>query len=182
MDLKSLLCIDLECTCWDEPSSLKNMEKREIIEIGVAIIHLKDEVVIERGKKIYVKPQNTEVSEYCTNLTGITQHIVDTQGIALQDACKMIEESYGSKARPWVSWGRFDRDQLIRECRNKNIQYPMSAEYFNMSILYSLISKRKRKSGMRRAMNELDIKFEGTPHSGSDDSFNLAKVVQSLFW
>lgn len=64
------LCIDLEATCF-EGCSLTEME---CIEIGIIALD-------ESGKEIsrfqtYVKPQYTELTDYCTHITNITDDML----------------------------------------------------------------------------------------------------------
>lgn len=184
MNLKMILCVDLECTCWEGMASYEDKKKREIIEIGVTSITYDGErnPVLEKGKRLFVKNVKTDISQYCTNLTGITQEIIDKDGVSLEEACKYLQDTYNSINHPWFSWGRFDRDCLIGNCRNQNVVYPMSSEYFNLSVLYSVMTRRKNKQSMKKALASLEMGLIGTHHNGTDDSFNVARILSKLFW
>jgi hypothetical protein len=44
-------------------------------------------------------------------LTGLTQHEVD-QGVTFAEACRLLAAERRAGARPWVSWGDYDRHQF----------------------------------------------------------------------
>ena len=68
--LDQILVIDIESTCWEEtpPSGQEN----EIIEIGICPIDIATGERLEK-ESILVKPERSQVSEFCTNPTTLTQ-------------------------------------------------------------------------------------------------------------
>ena len=67
---------------------------------------------IER-ESIIVKPERSQVSEFCTQLTTLTQAEVD-QGITFSEACALLGRRYKSLERVWASWGNYDQNMF--EC------------------------------------------------------------------
>ena len=127
-----ILVLDLELTCGPE----FKLDDREIIEIGLAVVDMKKRT-IERNEGFFVKPDKTEVSEYCTHLTGITTQILKTQGHPLKEVLNTIKKTYSLSSSIWGAWGS-DRDVIVRECRDKEIEYPFNEDYFNFAyLLYS---------------------------------------------
>jgi len=61
--------VDVEATCWEgEPPAGQHSE---IIEIGIVVLNL--ETLERTGKRsVMVRPEHSEVSAFCTRLTGIT--------------------------------------------------------------------------------------------------------------
>src|SRR5690606_36827435 len=71
----SLLVIDLEATCWqgDPPPGMQS----EVIEVGIAELDTRA-LEITRAEAIFVRPQHSEVSPFCTRLTSIApEHVAD---------------------------------------------------------------------------------------------------------
>lgn len=69
MALAYLLVLDFEATC----SNLARIEKQEIIEFPILVYDLAINAVTATFHK-YVKPVvNPTLTEFCTELTGITQ-------------------------------------------------------------------------------------------------------------
>jgi inhibitor of KinA sporulation pathway (predicted exonuclease) len=68
--LDHVLVIDVESTCWDGPPP--EGQRGEIIEIGVCAL---DVGSLERQERrsVLVRPENSEVSPFCTELTTITR-------------------------------------------------------------------------------------------------------------
>ena len=79
-----ILVVDLEATCWEsttpegDPQSIHNME---IIEIGCALTNRQGAVLDKRA--FIVRPERWPVlSAFCTELTHITQRMVDKRPAA----------------------------------------------------------------------------------------------------
>ena len=91
MNYTKLVCLDLEMTCWDDG---REPRTGEIIEIGLAKVNLNTQE-IEKSSSYIVKPEHDEISEFCTQLTGHTQRIIDRQGRPLKDVLETVVKNYG---------------------------------------------------------------------------------------
>ena len=90
----NILVVDVECTCWDNLPPNKFPETRnEIIEIGLAVINIKKEELVE-SRSIIVVPPTTEISEFCTQLTTLTPELVQAIGIPFADAMNILDKEY----------------------------------------------------------------------------------------
>jgi inhibitor of KinA sporulation pathway (predicted exonuclease) len=104
--------VDVEATCWAgaPPNGLDGArlggagQISEIIEIGLVVVDLDAGQRLSKHK-ILVRPQRSTVSEFCTELTGLTQAEVDS-GVSYAEACQILAERHDSARRPWASWGR----------------------------------------------------------------------------
>lgn len=106
-----LFCIDFEATCFDIPSH-KRRKIQEIIEFPAVLINLKTGV-IEAEFHRYVRPvEIPELSDYCKNLTGITQEMVD-QAQTLQ---QVMEEFRG-----WIKQTIKEKNLIMPKTRKSNI-------------------------------------------------------------
>ena len=127
--LKNVLVIDLEATCWR--GSPPEGQVNEIIEIGLVLLPTS---LASQGMKrsILVKPQHSEISEFCTELTGITQEAVDLSGVDFPEACSILMDDYKSHRVPWGSWGNYDRLQFMENCKgiDCNIDNTSSDSWF----------------------------------------------------
>lgn len=112
--------VDVEATCWDgerPPGAVS-----EIIEIGLTVVDLAAGERLSRHR-ILVRPARSRVSAFCTELTGLTQAEVDT-GLDFAAACRLLATTYEAGARPWASWGDYDRKQFALQCRATGTPYP----------------------------------------------------------
>ncbi|MBF4371204.1 exonuclease, partial [Vibrio anguillarum] len=72
-----MLIVDFEATC-DEGERSIPRHKMEIIEIGAVKVRLSDFQCIDEYQSL-IKPVRTPIlTEFCTELTGITQRDVDS--------------------------------------------------------------------------------------------------------
>lgn len=177
-DRDIILVIDLEATCWEgsAPEGMYN----EIIEIGISGVNSKTRN-IEFKDSIIVKPENSEISEFCTNLTTLTQEFVDKNGVTLQEAFNILESRYRSRSRVWSSWGEYDKNQISKECELKGLKNPMHRVHFNLKTLFCVMYALSKEVGVAKALDRMGMKFEGTHHRGDDDAYNIARILNKMF-
>jgi inhibitor of KinA sporulation pathway (predicted exonuclease) len=176
VSLDKIVVVDLEATCWKgyPPKNQTN----QIIEVGVCLLDVKThEITNKRG--ILVKPTHSRVSSFCTELTTITQEMLDEEGIPLKEAYKILLDVYNSKKRVWASFGDYDRRMFEKDCKAHNLKYPFSKKHINVKTLFALKQKLKKEIGMARGLAHLKIPLEGTHHRGIDDAYNTAKLLAS---
>ena len=172
------LIIDLEATCWREGSP-PDGQQQEIIEIGVATIDLTTLQPLDKHS-LLVTPTESTVSEFCTELTTITQEMVDRDGVSLAEACRWLRKELLAPKRLWMSWGDFDRRHVERECARKEIRYPFGPSHMNAKTLFALSQGLPRECGMTEALDQLGFALEGTHHRGVDDAWNTARIVSHV--
>jgi len=172
MRTDKVLVVDLEATCWEtrEESARNNSE---IIEIGVAVYNVKTRQ-IEKSEGIIVKPRESKVSPFCTQLTTLTQEDVD-KGVDIAQAMSKLLRQYDAKNYPWVSYGDYDKNMIARQCTRFNIRNPMSDSHLNIKVAMAELLKVKPR-GMDAMLGNLGIIMEGTHHRGVDDAKNIAKI------
>lgn len=168
-----LLVVDVECTCW-ETQEARGHSPREIIEIGLAAVDLRNLTIVDTGG-IYLKPERSEVSEHCTNLTGLTEADL-AGGHSLREACQLLRGAHDSTKMPWASWGDFDREQFDRECSLKLVAYPFTRTHFNLKAWFAATRGLRRQMGMARALEMCGLSLEGRHHCGADDAKNIARI------
>lgn len=176
-NLRKLLAIDVECTCWDKDIRPAG-ESREIIEIGICQIDTVNNCILNKDS-ILVKPVISKISQYCTDLTGWTQEEVD-KGLSFSDACTMLIGSFDTNSYVWCSYGDFDREIFWHQCNSFGVEYPFGRGHINVKSLLSILHGFPKEYGLTTAMKMLDMEFEGTNHRGVDDAYNVARIMLNL--
>jgi inhibitor of KinA sporulation pathway (predicted exonuclease) len=175
--LDKIIVVDVECTCWNGkvPSGMAN----EIIEIGTCLLDVRSGEVTDK-KAIMVRPERSEISPFCTELTTITADMIDEYGITFKEACKRLKEDYQSQSRPWASFGAYDWRQFHKQCESTGVPFPFGPSHINVKTLFALKMKLAHEQGMAGALAILDIPLEGTHHRGVDDAYNIAKILWNV--
>lgn len=173
-DTSKLVVVDLESTCWYNVPPVN--QESEIIEIGVCTLDLQS---LEVGEplSLLVKPAS-EISTFCTELTGWTQADIDFKGTTLDEAFKVLRKQYNSKNRIWASYGQYDQNQVRKECERKQFNYPFGTFHLNIKAVVETVLGQP--FGMAEALKKLNMELEGRHHNGRDDSLNIAKVYARL--
>ncbi|XP_076152322.1 ERI1 exoribonuclease 2 [Alosa pseudoharengus] len=188
-----LIIIDFESTCWRE----KNNYGQEIIEFPAVLLNTSTGAV-ESEFHTYVQPQEHPfLSEFCTELTGITQTQVEA-GVPLsiclsrftrwlhslqQDRGVLFVRDGKAPLVPgcpcaFVTWSDWDLGVcLLYECKRKQICKPeVLNSWIDLRATYKLFYNRKPK-GLNGALQDLGIEFSGREHSGLDDARNTARLA-----
>ncbi|CAJ1054007.1 ERI1 exoribonuclease 2 [Xyrichtys novacula] len=194
-----LIVIDFESTCWKE----KNYHSQEIIEFPAVLLNTSTGE-IESEFHTYVQPQeHPTLSEFCTELTGITQAQVEA-GIPLQICLprfgrwlqnlqlekgvvfpntqqKSAAESPSQKLCTFVTWSDWDLGVCLQyECKRKQLYKPdVLNSWIDLRSTYRMFYDRKPK-GLNGALQDLGIQFSGREHSGLDDARNTAQLAARM--
>ncbi|KAM6320268.1 ERI1 exoribonuclease 2 [Podargus strigoides] len=192
-----LIVVDLEATCWRD----RGRRPPEIIEFPAVLLNTSTGE-IESEFHTYVQPQEHPVlSEFCTELTGITQNQVEEGvplNICLSQFLKWIQKiqkekkiifSSGipshstSEAKPctFLTWTDWDLGVCLQyECKRKQLRKPdILNSWIDLKATYRAFYNRKPK-GLSGALQDLGIAFAGREHSGLDDSRNTACLAWRL--
>jgi inhibitor of KinA sporulation pathway (predicted exonuclease) len=169
-----IIIIDLEATCWQ--GTVPQGQENEIIEIGLAVLDT-ETGEITKNKGILIKPQRSSVSPFCTELTTITQDLLDQNGISFEDAINQLIDEYNPDLYTWASYGQYDLNMLKKQSKSFGIPYPMGEEHINVKTWFAEKFGLLKPTGMNGALHLLDIPLEGTHHRGIDDAKNIAKIL-----
>lgn len=137
-----------------------------------------------------------QCSEYCINLTGITQDIVDKGDLfpdVMKDFVKWMKETvreYGlvlPKTKKsnvngnvaLVTWGNWDfLIQIRNECQRKKVRRPpFFNQWIDLKEIYIEKGTFKQQFTFGDALTQAGLTFEGRPHSGLDDARNTARLA-----
>ncbi|XP_060950234.1 ERI1 exoribonuclease 2 [Limanda limanda] len=194
-----LIVIDFESTCWREKSSYSP----EVIEFPAVLLNTSSGEV-ESEFHTYVQPQeHPTLSEFCTELTGITQLQVEAgipMRICLSRFCRWLQNlqlekgvvfpNKQQKCSPpppspklctFLTWSDWDLGVCLQyECKRKQLHKPdVLNSWIDLRSTYRLFYDRKPK-GLNGALQDLGIQFAGREHSGLDDSRNTAQLAARM--
>lgn len=174
--------VDFEATCEeDNPPDFLH----EIIEFPMVLINTHTLEITDTFRE-YVKPElNGQLSDFCVKLTGITQKMVDeadTFPTVLQRVVHWLQErELGTKYKyAMLTDGSWDMSKFLNiQCRVSRIRYPPFAKkWINIRKSYGNFYKVPRtKTKLSTMLEKLGLKYEGRPHSGLDDSRNIARIA-----
>uniref|UniRef100_A0A914WHH6 Exonuclease domain-containing protein n=1 Tax=Plectus sambesii TaxID=2011161 RepID=A0A914WHH6_9BILA len=186
------LVLDFEATC----DSGTQPSPQEIIEFPCLKVSAKT-FEVESKFHHYVRPTAHPVlSEFCTDLTGIIQEMVDDQA-DLPETLRLfhewlIEENLLGRADSADS-NNAPHSFLFVTCGDWDLKsmLPRQAAYLNLTIPPYLkkwmnIKKAYNKAmgsfprGMMVMLSALDIAHQGRHHSGIDDCANIASILKKL--
>jgi len=171
------IILDLEATCWED----KAHEPNEIIEIGAVCVNEAQEIIGEFG--LFIKPSiHTILSDFCTELTTITQDMIQnaptfpTALAKFQAWIQSFEDEY------WLcSWGFYDRSQLKKECESHQLDAKWLKKHISLKHQHGDMIGEKKGIGMSTALQQENIALEGTHHRGLDDAKNITKIFLKYF-
>ena len=179
---KFINVIDLEMTCWDDDEDRTNKPASEVIEIGVTVIDLVKQTINE-PRSIFVKNQHTEISDYCTELTSITQPLLDKQGVTLPVAFKILVDEYHAGRELWSSWGYFDLKKLDEEAERYGGEMPFKYNFWIPAKAMFYTRYPRKRYSLEKACKKSGLEFQGDLHSGAHDSWNTARLLMhALNW
>jgi inhibitor of KinA sporulation pathway (predicted exonuclease) len=174
--LDQIIVVDIECTCWrDGPP---RGQASDIIEVGICIVDIA--TCTRLGKRSHlVRPVRSTVSDFCTELTTLTQMQVEN-GISFTRVCSLLQDEYRSVERVWASYGDYDRQQFEHQCLAMGVVYPFGPGHLNVKTLFALMHQLPHEVGMAEALTMLGVPLEGTHHRGGDDAWNVAGILSAL--
>lgn len=168
--------VDVEATC--RAGAPPPGQVSEIIEIGVTVVDLAAGRRLERHR-VLVRPERCTVSAFCTELTGLSQEEV-ADGVSFAEACRLLTTRHRAGARPWASWGDYDRKQFVRQCAATGTAYPFGPRHTNAEAVCADAHGLRGQLGMARALEFAGLPLEGRHHRGEDDAWNIAALVLHL--
>ena len=178
------LCIlDFEATCWNDE---RNDSIREIIEFPSVLIKINHKNKVEYVSEFrkYVKPIISPIlSDFCTELTGITQENVsnaDIFEIVYKEHYNWLVSNIGNnfKSFSFVTCGNWDlKTMLPIEINRHNLElFHCYKKIINIKNEFEHLYGKKA-GGMKNMLDKLKINLEGKHHCGIDDCKNITKIV-----
>lgn len=190
--------LDFEATCSDDKNGdfTINGSNQEIIEFPSVLVNAKTLDIVSRVQS-YVKPVvQPRLTQFCTNLTGITQETVDG-GVSFPAALKAHVKwliacglDPGNPRAPgksftFVTCGDWDLKsmlprnmRLLEKITGKRLKlHSCYRQWMNIKTLYWRYFKPGRGRGMVAMLQHAGLSLEGRHHSGIDDCVNTARIL-----
>ena len=142
------IIVDLEATCWAK----KGHSPNEIIEIGAICFNDQKENLGEFD--IFVKPKvHPILSDFCTELTSITQEMVDTAD-PFPIALTKFKDWITSFEDPYLlcSWGFYDKKQFEKDCLLHELPVDWLDAHISLKHQFAKFKKLRRPMGMKGAL------------------------------
>ncbi|TPX56535.1 hypothetical protein PhCBS80983_g04487 [Powellomyces hirtus] len=190
-----IIAVDLEATCDEnhsEPAKvLVPRDKGEIIELSYAVVSVPERRIVHQRQN-YVRPVETVVTPFCTQLTGITPEMVADAGTlrdAVEDLLSFIQANPQSTFC-FMAHTEWDfRFQLPRECQEKGIQLPplfsiffdVTKEVHRMQSLASGAIRTGAPNSLLSLCKAMGLQPEGRLHCGLNDAVTVARLAIVLF-
>jgi inhibitor of KinA sporulation pathway (predicted exonuclease) len=162
--------IDVEQSCWTGPPP-PGM-RQEIIEIGVVEMDLQT-LKITREKAHFVRPRRWEISDRCTELTGITGDDI-RNARPFPDAITAVTQEFSPARTLSCTWGN-DAVLIAAACQEHGLKTPLRYRLDLAQLIQSAFLLRQTPS-LRDAVEMLGLDFDGVPHGALVDARNTARV------
>ena len=188
--------LDIEMTCDGKQENGKFIDdgrmkrsQREIISVGFVVCD--DKYNIKNRYSSFVKPVNTTtITNYCENLTGITENDIN-HGKKCNNAFRDIREMCEKYSIDYIfTFGNSDKDGIIisaKWIRKKKEKagnlYFISEKIIDVrpAILKGINCKNYRRSpSLSKIAETLQIKMKGRHHNALNDAVLLYKICKEL--
>lgn len=168
------IILDLEASCWKNRSIKK---QNEIIEIGAVKVNASGHIVSEFNA--FVKPKlHPILSDFCTELTSITQAQIDSAETFPNVISKFIHWINTDSDYLLCSWGFYDKKQFQSDCKLYKLESDWANHHISLKHQYATITNLKRPIGMGSALKKEKLPLDGTHHRGIDDARNISKLFR----
>ncbi|MEM7556321.1 MAG: 3'-5' exonuclease, partial [Cyanobacteria bacterium P01_A01_bin.84] len=171
------LIIDLEATCSNDKSIRSN--QMEMIEIGAVMLNTYTWEIDAEFQQFIQPIINPILTNFCTELTSITQKDIDTAPKFPEAMSNFKEWLISFPDYIFCSWGEYDRRQFRQDCKLHNLENPFS-EHINIKKKFSEYLKTSRPFGMKGALDYLGMELKGRHHRGIDDARNIAAIYKYM--
>lgn len=170
-----MMILDIEHTCSIDGSIPPN--EREIIELGAVVVDIKSLEIIDEFSAL-VKPQrNPEISNFCSQLTGITQSELDNSDDFKTVFSDFLHWYPKTSKVLFATWGSYDLVQINIDCVSHNLPYFSPDAVLNLKKIFKKVNKLKKPVGLARALELCQCEYEGSRHRALDDARNTVKLL-----
>ncbi len=149
----------------------------EVIEIGAVKLDAAFQQVGEF--QCYVKPQYGKIRKHITNLTGITNEMVEGKECFAESFLRFMEW-VGDGETTIYSWSMSDIKQLRNECRTKLKDFDVKRLAEHWVDLQKQFDDRlglHNSLALKHALGAMNRNFEGTQHTALADAVNTSAIL-----
>jgi len=180
------LVLDFEATCVEGAT----IQPQEVIEFPCLLVRAADMVVEDQFHE-YVRPvAHPTLSPFCTQLTGITQEMVQDRSAFPEVLGRFVGWYQGLGLSPataaFLTCGQWDLATMLpNQCTYSGLAIPpmldvsTSGQFVNIKLTFQAAMGRYAK-GIKDMQTHLGLAFQGRLHSGIDDCRNILLVAREL--
>ena len=167
------IILDIEATCWNDSFS---PYPQETIELGACKLSMYGKL-LSKFSELIIPRNNPILSQYCRNLTGISQKEID-QAKNFNTVMSKFEDWVfeDSDQNYYFAWGSKDKKILADDNVNHRGDNYWIEEIQDLKKQYNDIKAYNKVLGFDKVLELENIEFEGNKHRALPDAFNLAKV------
>ncbi len=176
-----IIIFDTEFTAW-EGSLGRNWsgphEYREIIQIGAVLVETANFQELDFFNEYVKLVKNPKLSDYIVKLTGITQELIDDQGIPFAQALEKFFNWSGSY--PMYTYGR-DHEHLQANCELEGIPFPFEKNRFHrLRDVFENAGITTADYDSGYIVEAFGQKLSRPPHNALNDARTLADGLRAL--
>lgn len=176
---RHIVVVDIEHSCTEDGSIPP--EERETIEIGAVLIDTCSLQIIDEFSCLIRPITHPKLSQFCTELTGITQTALDVAAHFPEVFAHFIDWLPDNSDYVLATWGSYDLVQLNIDCASHGMPAFSPSLNLNLKEAFKVSLKLKKKVGLKKALEISNIPFEGNHHRALDDVKNTAKLLPLIF-
>ena len=132
-------------------------------------------------EKWYIAPQEP-IFPFITELTGITDDDIVRNAVPHEHIAKELSALIKAKdcfVNP-ITWGGGDSVELKEKFKARDIDFRcFGRRWIDVKTWYTFLRFAKgqpAKAGLKSAMHEFKLKFDGVPHRADDDALNTLRL------
>ena len=170
------LVIDLEATTDDGGWPVTDME---IIEIGASLV-TREGREVDHFQRLVRPRRRPQLTPFCRQLTHISQANVDSAATfpAVWDKFERWLTHHQAHLQAWVSWGDYDRKQLLQEWQAHAIDSLLAQlPHINLKQRFAKARQLQRPTGLNGALHLAGLQFCGQQHRALEDARNTARLL-----
>lgn len=155
----------------------------EIIEIGaIRMSEVDGELKILDTFQSFVQPTMDKLNTRITNLTGITKKDLISAPV-YTEAIENFRSWIGLEDYYLCSWGPEDKWALITDSSFHQSEIEWIINHNDLQFHFSLLhdSEKGFRYGLSRALQTMELVYEGSKHRALDDAINTARILQKIY-
>jgi inhibitor of KinA sporulation pathway (predicted exonuclease) len=172
---------DLEWTAWEGSQARRWTgpgEQREVYDIGAVMVEGEAFTMTGQFRQLVTLELTPALPAYSTNLTGITQADIDTEGISFSAAIEKFAAFAGD--RHCYCWGT-DGEVIAENCQLKKVPNPFSKDSFrNMRDVFKAAGIPADDYHSSTIVEYFGQHNQHTAHQGLDDALNIVEALRLL--
>ena len=163
---------DLEMVCYEH-----NKDVGEIIEIGAVLVDLTKKEILKTAS-VLVKPAEA-ITPFTTKITGITQKMVDKEGVSLPEAIRRIGKKISLNNHSWFAWGR-DITTINKEFIKHGIKVDVG-NFHNLAVFMRALHNESRNLGLVDACAYYGAEVVTPAHRALPDAISTGNLAIKMF-